>query len=168
MHELILKVQTFLDGKIGRCTTCMRRSLVASLAAWGIFGSGLLMWRGDLAQNLTGLLALGLTTLWLAHVVAYAIRTTYRSAGEQASNTGTALAQTKLGIDHINRRRAFGIMLRAAGIGAAVSIPTVLWPSTSFAFCGQCTRNEQCGVGWVCRNTAPVNSGKVCNECVKS
>lgn len=168
MHDLILKSQALFDGKIGRCATCMRQSLMATLTAWGIFGIGLLTWRGHLVQDLIGLLALGLSALWLLHVAAYAIRTTARSSGEQASNIGTALAQTELGIDQISRRRAFGILLRAAGIGAAVSVPVVLWPSTSFAFCGQCTINAHCGSGWVCRNTAPVNSGKVCNECVKS
>lgn len=168
MHDQISKLHALFDSKIGRCATCMRQSLVAALAAWGIFALGLLMWWDHLVQDLIGLSALGLTALWLLHVATYALRATALSTDEGASNIGAVSTQTKPGTDHISRRRAFGVLLRAARVGAAVSVPAVLWPSTSFAFCGQCTRNEQCGVGWVCRNTAPVNSGTVCNECVKS
>ena len=105
-------------------------------------------------QTLIGLSALGLTALWMAHVAAYAAR-----------------ARDERQVELAGRRRALGFLARAASAGVAASVPVLLWPSEGFAFCGQCTKNSDCGSansGWVCRNTAAVNSGKVCNECVKS
>lgn len=69
---------------------------------------------------------------------------------------------------HADRRHALGVLRRAAGVGAAASVPLLLWPSDGFALCGQCKKNADGGVGFVCKNPAPVNSGKVCNECVSA
>jgi hypothetical protein len=140
---------------------------------WGGFGIGLLMASHGLALGLIGLAAVGLIALWVLHVVVYAARIVAeaRSGDEQPqapAMTSAALSRMERGIDHVGRRRALGALVRAAGAGVVVSVPVLLWPSDSSAFCGQCTRNRDCGVGWVCRNTAPVNSGKVCNECVKA
>jgi hypothetical protein len=148
MRALISRSRGFFAAKVGRCATCMRQSLAATLAAWAVFGIGLLTGAGGLAQTLIGLAALALTALWLVHVAVYAAR-----------------ARTEP--DLAGRRHALGVLARAAGAGVALSVPVLLWPGEAFAFCGQCTRNQDCGVGFVCRNTAAVNSGKVCNECVK-
>jgi len=147
----------------------MRQSLAATLALWGVFGVGSLMWPDSLAQDLLGLSTFGLTILWILHVATYAARAVaeMRSGDEQPQRPGMispALARTELGVNHVGRRRALGVLLRAAGVGVVVSVPVLLWPSDSFAFCGQCTQNADCGVGFECKNTAPVNSGKVCNE----
>ena len=174
MRDLISRF--LFTVEVGRCATCMRRSLAAALAVWGVFGIGLLMWPDGLVQDLIGLSAFGLTALWILHVATYAARAVaeVRSRDEPPPGRGmtsTALLRTKLSLDHVGRRHALGVLLRAAGVGAVVSVPVLLWPSVGFAFCGQCTKNSDCGSsgsGWVCRNTAPVNSGKVCNECVQS
>lgn len=158
MLGVVSKSRAFFATKVGRCATCMRQSLIAALAAWALFGVGLLMGPDALVQGLTGLAAFGLTALWLSHVAAYAAR----AVAETRRGSGKELT-----LDNISRRRAFGLIMRAAGAGVVVSAPVLLWPSDSFAFCGQCTQNRDCGTGFVCRNTAPVNSGKVCNECVR-
>ena len=173
MRDLISRSRVFFTARFGRCGTCMRQSLAAALAVWGVFGIGMLMWPDGLVQGLIGLSAFGLTTLWILHVAAYAARAMAeaRSGDEQPPGPGmtsAALARTELGVEHVGRRRALGVLLRAAGVGVAVSVPVLLWPSDGFAFCGQCTRNADCGVGFECKNTAPVNSGTVCNECVAS
>ena len=175
MRDLVSKSRALFTAKVGRCATCMRQSLTAALAAWGIFGIGLLMWPDGLVQTLTGLSAIGLTALWILHVATYAARAVAETPNRNElpagrGTTSTALVPPKLSVDNVGRRQALGSLLRAAGVGVAVSVPAVMWPSASFAFCGQCTKNSDCGSsgsGWVCRNTAPVNSGKVCNECVR-
>ncbi len=52
----------------------MRQSLTAALAAWAVFGIGLLMWPQAQLLTLTGLVALALSALWVAHVAAFAAR----------------------------------------------------------------------------------------------
>jgi hypothetical protein len=138
----------------------MRQSLMAALAAWAAFAVAWPLTGGGLAPALAGLAALALSALWLTHVGAFAAREV------SAARQDDAAVPAERG-EAVGRRRALGLMLRAAGAGAVASIPVVLWSSESHAFCGQCTKNADCGVGYVCRNTAPVNSGKVCNECVK-
>ena len=172
MRDFILVSRDLFVAKVGRCATCMRQSLAAALAMWGIFGIGLLMWPDALVQDLIGLSAIGLTALWILHVATYAVRAVVEARNRhmlppRRDISSNVLLRTKLSVDRVDRRRAFGVLLRAAGAGVVASVP-LLWPSVALAFCGQCTRNADCGVGWVCRNTAPVNSGKVCNECVKS
>ena len=159
MRDLISRSRAFFTAKAGRCGTCMRQSLAASLAVWGVFAAGLLMWPGGLVQDLIGLSALGLTALWILHVAAYAAR----AVAEARSGK-----RTELGVDHVGRRRAFGVLLQAAGVAVVASVPVLLWPSDGFAFCGQCTKPADCGVGFTCKNTAPVGSGEVCNECKPS
>lgn len=161
MRKLMANFETNFAAKIGRCTFCMRQSLLAAASACGVFAVTLWINADGVTQSLTGLAALGLTGLWIAHVATYAARAVAEAPRREP------VARTQGGDAPIGRRRAIGLMLRAAGAGAAASVPLVLWPSASFAFCGQCTRNSDCGVGFVCRNTAPVNSGKVCNECVR-
>lgn len=153
MQNLILEYQAVFSTKIGRCAKCMRQSFTVALAAWGVFGIGLMILPNSMVQNAIGIMALGLTALWMLHVVAYALR--------------AVMPPTKPDIDPIGRRRTLGFMLRAAGIGVVASTPALLWPTKVLAFCGQCTKDDDCGVGWSCKNTAAVNSGEVCNECVQ-
>ena len=85
------------------------------------------MWPNGLVQNLIGLLAFGLTGLWIRHVATYAGRAVAetRSGDEQSPRPGmtsTALARTELGVNHVGRRRALGVLLRAAGVGVVVSV----------------------------------------------
>ena len=173
MRDLISRFRTFFTTKVGRCGTCMRQSLASAVTAWGVFGVGLLMWPSNPLQHLIGFLALGLTALWMLHVAIYAIRGVTEAGSRNAQPLGRGLANaalvpTRQAVDNVGRRHALRDLLRTAGVGVVVSVPALLWPSVGFAFCGQCTVNRDCGVGFVCKNTAPVNSGKVCNECVKS
>lgn len=151
MRDLISKSAAFLAANVGRCSTCMRLSLSTALAAWAVFGACALVWPFGPALGFIGLAALALSALWALHVAVYASRT-----------------RNEADIEFAGRRRALAFMARAAAAGVAASVPLLLSSTESHAFCGQCTKNAHCGVGYVCRNTAPVNSGKVCNECVKA
>lgn len=154
MHNFILKYRTVFSTKFGGCQMCMRQSFTAALAAWGGLGIGQLFWPNNMLLGIVGLLAFGLTILWTLHLAAYSLKTGFSPAKSDAVQ--------------FDRRHTLGLMLRAVGIGIAVSTPAILWPSKALAFCGQCTVNKDCGVGWSCKNTAAIGSGKVCNECVQN
>lgn len=157
MLQSIAQFIDHLQSKLGRCSTCMRLSLMTALAAWtatGLASHAL----GTPAAGLAAVAAIGLTALWLAHVTAFAGRALAR-ARQRAARPGTA--------EGVSRRGTLAIIARAAGIGALASMPVFL-AAPALAFCGQCSKDEDCGVGFVCRNTAAVNSGTVCNECVAS
>lgn len=153
-------------GKFGHCTTCMRQSLAATLMIWAVFSIGTMVWPGTVVDYVVGSAAVALTAWWLMHIAVYAARAVIQA--RTGNRIVDSSARTPHSVDDTGRRQALRTLLQAAGAGVAASIPILLLPSVAFAFCGQCTKNADCGVGWVCRNTAPVNSGKVCNECVKA
>ena len=74
MDNLYLKFRTAFSTKIGRCERCMRQSLIVAMAAWGVFGIGLITVPTGFVQDLVWLLAIGLTALWILHVAIYASR----------------------------------------------------------------------------------------------
>jgi len=153
MHQTSPNQSSFLLRKLGHCDRCMKKALISALCAWGVFALASSAGSDPAISLTTALIAAGLSFLWLAHMTGYAFRAT------------RSLKATP--IDPAGRRRTLGLMARAAGIGVLASVPVMLLPSAAAAFCGQCTKNADCGVGWSCKNTAPVNSGTVCNECVK-
>lgn len=156
MNSVISGFQTFFDTRIGRCTRCMRQALAAALAAWVLAGAAVLTLPGSALAPAAAVAAAALTALWLLHVTAHAGRVMARAA----------TAEPAPALQSAARRRALGSFARAAGIGLLASIPVVSWSSAALAFCGQCTKNDDCGVGWSCKNTAAYNED-VCNECVE-
>jgi Cys-rich repeat protein len=162
MRAPISTYNVFIFSKLGRCTRCMRQSLIAASVGWIVLAANALMNTSGVVLVAIGFGASALSALWLAHVAAYAAR------AMSDTRRASAVPAAKEDAERIGRRRAIGTLLRAAGAGAFASVPVMLWSSESHAFCGQCTRNADCGVGFVCKNTAPVNSGRVCNECVRS
>lgn len=159
MRNMPKQLLDYLAAHVGHCAICMRRSLLSAVAAWVAFAAVLLVWPGGALRAFAGGVAVALTILWMLHVIVRAARVTARTSGERA------VVGVKPG-----RRRAIGAVLRAASIGVVASLPSLAWPSVALAFCGQCTRDADCGGrsnGWCCKNTAPVNSGRVCNECVR-
>lgn len=153
-------------SKLGRCTKCMRQSLVVALTVWAFFAVAMMAWPGGLVGDAIGGAAVALTGLWALHIAAYAARAV--AAARIGGRNFGASPRIADSVDGAARRQALQTLFRAAGAGVAASVPVLLSPSVAFAFCGQCTKNADCGVGWVCRNTAPVNSGRVCNECVRA
>lgn len=164
MPNLVQKPLMYLAAKVGSCATCMRQSLEAALVAWILFALTVTYYPGATLLVAIEMAASALSVLWLVHVATYAARTLNRSrvTDERAARrVGTNVPPNELG-----RRSAIGVLLRGAAIGAVSSLPVVLRPGAAFAFCGQCTNNSDCGVSPCrCVNTAPVNSGQVCNEC---
>ncbi|WP_346896753.1 DUF3624 family protein [uncultured Roseibium sp.] len=145
-HSLILR-------NLGHCDRCMKKALISSICAWGVFALVSSIGGYPTPAMAVAVIAFVLSLLWLAHLTGYALRAT----------RSIKMAP----VDPSGRRRTLGLMVRAAGIGMLASVPVTLLPTAAAAFCGQCTKNADCGYGFSCKNTAPVNSGKVCNECVE-
>jgi hypothetical protein len=143
-------------GKIGRCGTCMRQSFAAVTLAWAAFAAIQLLQLGEALNRAALILAISFSLLWLCHATIYV----FRALGMRANtDRGGVIATSN------ERRDALAVLVRSAAAALIVSTPIVLWSSRASAFCGQCTKNADCGT-CRCVNTAPVNSGKVCNECV--
>ena len=155
-----MKIFTFESGPeilqdLGSCKYCMQKSFVAfiiSLAASALVLSSV----GAYSFLATAVLvcAFGLTLLWISHVLAYIFRSVVRS------NSGFDQLVDK------QRRSLLANIGKSAIAAILVSVPVALIPSGAQAFCGQCTKNADCGVGWSCKNTAAYNA-PVCNCCVK-
>lgn len=153
MHQTSPYKHSHFLRNLGHCDRCMKKALISSICAWSVFALVSSTGGYPVLALAAALIAGGVSLLWLAHLTGYALRAT-RSL-------------KAVPVDPFGRRRTLGLMVRAAGIGMLASVPVALLPTAAAAFCGQCTKNADCGYGFSCKNTAPVNSGKVCNECVE-
>ena len=133
----------------GRCSACMRAACAAALAAIIIAAGFAAIGLPTPLQAVAAGLAVLFAGNWLAHLAAFAARPA--PVAHDAA-----------------RRRALASGVRLVLIGLVVSVPIATWSTKALAFCGQCSKNEDCGDGFVCKNTAAVNSGEVCNECVQA
>jgi len=137
------------NSRIGKCAHCMRAAAGIALAASALAATAALINAPQYATVILMLVAVTLTLNWLTNIVAF----TYRNRQKPDPIV-------------ISRRAALAWTVKAAMIGFAASIPVATLSTKALAFCGQCTQNADCGVGFSCKNTAAVNEGKVCNECV--
>lgn len=71
---MMIRFTNGLDRTLGRCRRCMRRSLASALGAWALAVPALFVFGGTAATVALIALALGLTSLWLAHIAAFARR----------------------------------------------------------------------------------------------
>ena len=156
MPEFIHEYLEHTMSRLGHCSRCMQQSLGAATLLWALFALLSVSSYSGYLQPWVAAIAAMASLVWLAHLAALAIR--------QAKGLGD---DAQLPLPAAGRRRALGHVLRAAGIGVAASLP-LSWALPALAFCGQCTKDADCGGsenGWCCKNTAPVNAGYVCNEC---
>ena len=176
MQDIVSEWTAALGSKLGRCAVCMRQSLALATASWVAVALCSVVWPGSLLPTVVSLLALGLTALWTLHITVYAARAVFRAHADRpephlpgAVAAAGHPAATGQDARLTGRREALGVFARAVGIGLLASTPVILWSTRASAFCGQCTIDDDCGGsanGWCCKNTAPVNAGYVCNECV--
>jgi len=152
-----------LLAKTGSCATCMRQSLEAAICAWILLAVVVFYYPGGALQFGIETLASALSLLWLTHVATYAARSLKKSR-VSGDRPGAKLSANTYSAS-LPRRNAVRLLLRAAAVGAAVSLPLILRPSAALAFCGQCSSNSECGVSPChCTNTAGPGQ-PACNEC---
>lgn len=100
--------RTWPFKNLGYCERCVKKAFMAATAAW--ITVGLLFVLGESRLLIPGLIAAALlTVLWIAHVGAFAFRSTKGTAS--LSNT------------RFSRRRFISVFLKTTGVAVAVSIP---------------------------------------------
>jgi hypothetical protein len=81
-------LRVLIATKLGACAFCIRLSLGLSLATWAVFAV-LRLWIPDsLAATWALVPALGFTTLFASHLVAYAVRVVVAYRGRAARTAG--------------------------------------------------------------------------------
>lgn len=140
---------------LGRCPRCMRKSFLAALGAWVLaFAAGATVGPATAVATACGAAALGLSGLWLAHVVAFASRMTAATARNLA---GDARPGTPAGRARLRTRRE--IAVEFARTAAFVALATALSTKVALA-CVQppkrCSANSDCTCSQCCGDLAGI------------
>jgi hypothetical protein len=106
---------------LGRCPRCMRQSFIATLGAWAFTLWALLSVGETVVTALMAALALGLSALWIGHLIAFAARAT--PAFKERNKTDAASGEG------LSRRQLMPMFARTLG---AAALATAL-PSSAFA-----------------------------------
>ena len=108
----------FLWSSLGSCPCCIRGAFRAAFGSWVLAGVGQATSTASLLVTLSIAAAFILTALWLAHLLAYALK---------VSIPGRAKVKASAHREPISRRNVIPIFARAlATIAVATSIPTVV------------------------------------------
>lgn len=164
-----MQITKSFTGYFGRCLRCMRQSLIVALLATA---TAVLSWWAagtDAATLAFAVTAAGLTSLWLSHLVAFAVRATRAQAGPRES-------RAKLSEDAVSRRQ-FGAMFARAIFGVAVltALPAALvGPAYAAKPCDGCEQysGQQKADCCLCKYnncTAGCGNDNACvNKCLKT
>jgi hypothetical protein len=137
IRNLAHSFRALIATKLGACALCIRLSLTLSVVSWLLFVVVHSLVPGSLAAKLALVPALGFTTLFASHLVAYAVRVVlaYRKARVVPDSEATASTG--------NRRRF--LALSAQTILLAL-VPTVLASPLggSVSGSGDCPRPPNC------------------------
>lgn len=138
MNLILAKTHAALDANLGRCPKCMRQSFLAAFIAWTLAIAVWVIIGNDAITDTTLIIAICLTALWTAHLIAYAVRSAANS--ERLQGTGFEMK---------SRREIIPTFARALG---AMALATV-FPREG-AFAQNCCDCSKCGSGQVCCKTA--------------
>ena len=142
MYAILMKARGALDATFGRCPRCMRQSFLAALGAWALVVAVWLIIGGNAITDASAIAALGVTALWIAHLVAYAGRSVV--ALMRLRDRGTRM---------MSRREIIHTFARALG---AIALTTALPVATTFAQnrcdCSKCSSSQSCcpTANWYC------------------
>ena len=130
-----------LDRRLGRCPRCMRMAFHAAFAGWGLVPISFLLNAGQLTR-VAALLAVGLTALWIAHLVAFASRRETVGAHETAD-----LPTRRAAI--MGFSRAFALILLATALPGRGRAQSVCGCRVGDVCC-----NKQTRVTYECQTTS--------------
>jgi hypothetical protein len=126
--RLTRRFGTSVWTSLGNCPCCMRSSFQAAFTAWVVTGFSQAIPFSTRFLTLTSLGACALTALWLAHLLAHALKVSV-AARQQQDPTGNT----------VSRRNTMRIFARAI---AAAAVATSI-PALAFAECDQAAA-ERC------------------------
>ncbi len=142
--------------KLGQCGRCIRLSARGAVIGWAVVGALRLLGGPLVLQSVLFAWPLSFTALWLAHVIAFAVRSVglTRRLGLHRATDLTAPPQPSAGRApalQMNRRLALRIFAEAAGVAVLVSFAL---PMRLVRACVQppitCTSNSDCTCSGCC------------------
>lgn len=129
-----------LWSALGRCPKCMRKAFLATFAAWAIAIITVAVSGSPWAVASTTIAALGLTALWLAHIWAFALRTT--KAPQHAASDLSVSGPPQTVPAPFSRRQftaKFARMATFAVVTSALSMSVGKAFATGTCDCSKCT-----------------------------
>jgi len=146
MVRLSSIIRTFNVRNIGTCATCMRISFLAMALSWLLVLAALTL---DLnAKVLIYAVSIGLTLLWLAHIITRAARSMHPS-----------------GADDYSRRLAIRTFVKAAVGAAVVSGAAFPWQAHADSGCGGWSGNSGCSPCSACQRQTSDCQCYSCRSC---
>ena len=144
-----------LSANLGRCPKCMRRAFLVALGAWALSFVAAALGVGSWAVTAMAIAALGLTALWVAHVIAFALRakeeaaekrTVEQPSGGDARDGAPAVLSRRKAVADFARVLVFAAAATAISARAAlacVQLP-VKCSSNSDCTCSGCCAGSIC------------------------
>jgi hypothetical protein len=141
MLTVIMRLARYVWANLGRCPLCTRKAFLATLAAWIITIGASITVKPSIWLSISTICALLLTMLWMAHIVAFSLKSS------SASKFTTADFDPA-------RREIFSIFAKTAVTAAfASALPTISYAQG---------RGQNCaGIG-KCPDGAPYCCSKPC------
>jgi|GEM_PF-2902188 len=146
LFAILRSVQNFLNSNLGHCTKCMRTAFMATLAAWTLFIVAYVAAPPAIA-TLVELAAISLSALWLAHIIAFAIKTTLSATASAGDNEPASR------LPLTSRREIVPIFLRTLAFAAAITaLPGVITSAygQDQGPCDNCSRFRGTQTCWTC------------------
>ena len=116
---MIQSFTNLLDRTIGRCPKCMRKAFLAALGAWALVFTVTAFSFASWLFSPMAVVALSLTALWLAHIGAFALRTTM--AARRATLDLSASKPSQAVVPATSSRRQFVAQFARASAFAAIA-----------------------------------------------
>jgi hypothetical protein len=126
-REFTASALAALDAKLGRCSRCMRQSLLAAAAGLVLACALTVLARAPFIVACGWSLAFALAALWVAHVVAFSLRAVI--AGRKGA------ARSRTGADPWERRKFLEAFAKTLLLAAAATIFPVSFRAASADEC---------------------------------
>ena len=130
--QFLKRLRVSSIDELGRCLFCVRAAFLAAFCAWGAAFAVMGTAPGLAVGRLLTVVALALTTLWLTHLTAFAMRAA-RSQSRKAAACGTSPA-----VGHTRRALIASFAKAFAGIAMA---------SAFLAFSRAASADDECPAG---------------------
>jgi hypothetical protein len=101
------RISSYVWASLGHCSLCARKAFIAAASAWIMLLLVVVILGNSQLLVLSEIAAVGLSVLWLAHLIAFASKVSNRKSGDDVHNLG--------------RRAAFPMFAQTLAFAAVVS-----------------------------------------------